>query len=233
MRKEINRFKTCIDKFNHDIKNTERLNYNDEINLGNSIKNGSISDRNKMVESNLKLVMKIAHKYKCRGVSYEDLVSEGNKGLIIAAEKFDPTLGFRFSTYAYYWIRALILQSIKKEKEWNDCLVDIEITCDDFDNVEKDNKKDISYFKSYYEEQKEVDDTIDYDKILDSVVIHINILTEREQNIVKHYFGIGGYNEMNISELSEKYDVTNMRVSTILDDSIRKIRCAYVENNFN
>ena len=71
--------------------------------------------RDKLILSNLKLVQKIAHNYKNTGLDIEDLISEGNIGLVKAVEKFDPNNGSRFSTYATYWIRQAITRALSNQ----------------------------------------------------------------------------------------------------------------------
>ncbi len=77
----------------------------EEITLGRRVRNGDAAARKRMIESNLRLVVKIARRYLNRGLSLLDLVEEGNLGLIHAVEKYDAEKGFRFSTYATWWIR--------------------------------------------------------------------------------------------------------------------------------
>ncbi len=83
-----------------------------EVELGRRVRAGDAAARTRMIESNLRLVVKIARRYLGRGLPLLDLIEEGNLGLMRAVEKFDPELGYRFSTYATWWIRQTIERGI-------------------------------------------------------------------------------------------------------------------------
>jgi RNA polymerase nonessential primary-like sigma factor len=87
----------------------------EEVYFSRLARKGDPSGRNRMIESNLRLVVKISRRYINRGLAFLDLIEEGNLGLIRAVEKFDPELGFRFSTYATWWIRQTIERAIMNQ----------------------------------------------------------------------------------------------------------------------
>ena len=101
-----------IDYYLNEIKKIPLLTPSEELELAKKAKNGDISAKEKIVKSNLRFVITIAKKYQNHGLDLEDLISEGNIGLLIAIEKFEPSKGYKFISYAVWWIRQSILRAI-------------------------------------------------------------------------------------------------------------------------
>jgi len=105
----------AIRSYLRDIKNLPLLTPEEEIALAERVTKGDKAARHKMIQSNLRLVINIAKKYSHLGVSMLDLIEEGNLGLMKAVEKFNPKKGYRFSTYAAWWIRQYISRAIANQ----------------------------------------------------------------------------------------------------------------------
>lgn len=101
-----------FNKYLRDVSDLDMINPQTEIELAKRIKDGDIKAQDKLVKANLRFVISVAKQYVGRGLDIEDLVSEGNLGLIKAAQKFDETRGIKFISFAVWWIRQSILQSL-------------------------------------------------------------------------------------------------------------------------
>lgn len=112
---EIAEIKNVIRLYLSEITLPKLLSAEEELHFARLIKKGDIAARQRMIESNLRLVVRIARRYLHRGVQFLDLIEEGNLGLIHAVEKFNPERGFRFSTYATWWIRQAIERAIMNQ----------------------------------------------------------------------------------------------------------------------
>jgi RNA polymerase primary sigma factor len=104
-----------VDKYMSEIAKNELLSAEDEADLARKIRNGDSDALEKLVKSNLRFVVSVAKQYQNQGLPLSDLINEGNLGLIRAANKFDETRGFKFISYAVWWIRQAIMQAIVEQ----------------------------------------------------------------------------------------------------------------------
>jgi RNA polymerase primary sigma factor len=110
-----NREANSLDKYLLEIGKIQLLTSDEEIYLSQQIKTGNRIALEILVKSNLRFVISVAKQYQNQGLPLSDLINEGNLGLIKAAERFDPTKGFKFISYAVWWIRQAILQSLAEQ----------------------------------------------------------------------------------------------------------------------
>jgi len=104
-----------LEQYMRDISRIEMISPDEETELAMRIKEGDTQALNSLVNANLRFVVSVAKQYQNRGLDLTDLISEGNIGLIKAAQKFDPTRGFKFISYAVWWIRQQILSGISQD----------------------------------------------------------------------------------------------------------------------
>lgn len=200
------------------------LSKNEERDLWLKYKNNNdLSARNKLLESNLKFVASIAKYYKGRGLSYSELVAEGNMGLIKALDKFECERGNKIISYSVWWIRQSILDAIEKRNSNNmdDYPADYE---EQLDNDETNQKAQVQPEAFITEE----DETLESKKIIKTL---IGCLDERERNIITKYYGLNGDDEMTLEEIGEELGLTKERIRQISEKALKKMRIAALDNS--
>src|SRR4051812_35027817 len=110
-----NRESASLEKYLQDIGKEEMITPQMEVELAQRIKRGDQNALNKLTRANLRFVVSVSKQYQNQGLSLQDLINEGNLGLIKGAKRFDETRGFKFISYAVWWIRQSILQAIAEQ----------------------------------------------------------------------------------------------------------------------
>ena len=262
-----NRESASLDKYLQEIGREELVSPEEEVELAQRIRKGDEVALEKLTRANLRFVVSVAKQYQNQGLSLPDLINEGNLGLIKAAEKFDETRGFKFISYAVWWIRQSILQALAEQSRI------VRLPLNQVGSLNKINKA-LSQFEQKNERapsNEELSEMIDVpqDKISDTLRVsgrHVSvdapfvegednsllyvlpnddspmadkglvneslsteierslqILTPREREIIKSFFGIG-CQEMTLEEIGERLDLTRERVRQIKEQAIRKLK---------
>ena len=262
-----NRESASLDKYLQEIGREELVSPEEEVELAQRIRKGDQEALEKLTRANLRFVVSVAKQYQNQGLSLPDLINEGNLGLIKAAEKFDETRGFKFISYAVWWIRQSILQALAEQSRI------VRLPLNQVGSLNKINKA-LGKFEQENERQpstEELADMIDIpkDKIADTLRVsgrHVSvdapfvegednslldvlpnddspsadrgltneslgteieralqILTVREREIIKSFFGIG-CQEMTLEEIGERLYLTRERVRQIKEKAIRKLK---------
>src|ERR1041384_13395 len=110
-----NRETASLDKYLQEIGRVELITAEEEVKLAQAIKRGDQKALEKLTKANLRFVVSVAKQYQNQGLTLGDLINEGNLGLIKAAQRFDETRGFKFISYAVWWIRQSILQALAEQ----------------------------------------------------------------------------------------------------------------------
>ncbi|MGL4909532.1 MAG: sigma-70 family RNA polymerase sigma factor [Bacteroidales bacterium] len=264
-----NRESASLDKYLQEIGREELISVDDEVELAQRIRKGDQEALEKLTRANLRFVVSVAKQYQNQGLSLPDLINEGNLGLIKAAEKFDETRGFKFISYAVWWIRQSILQALAEQSRI------VRLPLNQVGSLNKINKA-LAKFEQENERAPSADELsvildIPREKVADTLKVsgrHVSVdapfidgednslldvlvnndspsadrglmndslsreiervlstLTDRERDIVRYVFGIGGQ-EMTLEEIGEKFGLTRERVRQIKEKAIRRLRHA-------
>lgn len=244
------------------------LSADEEVKLAHRIAEGDQSAKNELVEANLRLVVSLARHYQGCGLSYQDLIQEGNIGLIKAAEKFDVSKGFRFSTYASWWIKQALSRAIADQSRTIRIPVHMTENINKFKKTEREllsqlnrepkikeiadamgiSEKQAKEIQSYIVEPTSLDiqvgdddDTTIGSFIEDTHFVNpesayikesngdvvnavLDTLSDREANILRLRFGIGGKKAMTLEEVGKEYGLTKERIRQIEAKALRKLR---------
>lgn len=244
------------------------LSADEEVKLAHRIAEGDQFAKNELVEANLRLVVSLARHYQGCGLSYQDLIQEGNIGLIKAAEKFDVSKGFRFSTYASWWIKQALSRAIADQSRTIRIPVHMTENINKFKKTEREllnqlnrepkikeiadamgiSEKQAKEIQSYIVEPTSLDiqvgdddDTTIGSFIEDTHFVNpesayikesngdvvnavLDTLSDREANILRLRFGIGGKKAMTLEEVGKEYGLTRERIRQIEAKALRKLR---------
>ena len=263
-----NRESASLDKYLQEIGHEELLTTDEEVELAQRIRKGDKRALERLTKANLRFVVSVAKQYQNQGLSLPDLINEGNVGLIKAAEKFDETRGFKFISYAVWWIRQSILQAIAEQSRL------VRLPLNQVGSVNKI-ARELNRFEQEHERKPSVDEIaerVDWpeDKIADAMKANsrhvsmdapiadgedssmidflaggdssntdrelaieslkaevsriLKLLSDKEQKVVRAFFGIDGSPEMTLDEIGEKYNLTRERVRQIKEKALRRLR---------
>lgn len=263
-----NRESQSLDKYLQEIGKVSLLNPEQEIELAIRIKKGEQLALEQLTKANLRFVVSVAKQYQNQGLSLGDLINEGNLGLIKAAKRFDETRGFKFISYAVWWIRQSILQAIAEQARI------VRLPLNQVGSLNRINKA-FSKLEQEFEREPSVDELahileMGEDKVIDSMKIsgrHVSVdapfrddedgnlldvlanndapnsdlllmneslqreigrslstLTDKEQEVLRMFFGIGITHPLSLEEIGEKFNLTRERVRQIKEKAIRRLR---------
>ena len=206
-----------IDAYFEDIKTYRPLSSREEKELAVKIRKGDKAALDKLVNANLKFVVNYAKQYRKSGVPFSDLISEGNIGLIKAAEKFDETKGVKFISYSVWWIRNSIQECI------NRYLGNVEEVNAETYVVHNCKKAEYDYSSKMVNEEFE-EELTNLQSREATIAELMKTLKKREIRILSLYFGLYDGKEMTLDEIGQEMDLTKERVRQIKDKALVKLK---------
>lgn len=263
-----NRETASLDKYLQEIGKVELITADEEVELAQRIRQGDRVALEKLTKANLRFVVSVSKQYQNQGLSLPDLINEGNLGLIKAAQRFDETRGFKFISYAVWWIRQSILQALAEQSrivrlplnkigsinKINKTFAKLEQEFEREPNAEeiaealditeaevKESMKNAGRHVSMDAPLTQDEDNNMYDVLKSDEVVTpetellyeslkkeidraISMLTPREADVVRLYFGLNGSHPMTLEEIGEKFDLTRERVRQIKEKAIRRLK---------
>jgi RNA polymerase primary sigma factor len=264
-----NRESQSLEKYLQEIGKVELITPEEEVRLATLIKQGDQKALDRLTKANLRFVVSVAKQYQNQGLSLPDLINEGNLGLIKAAQRFDETRGFKFISYAVWWIRQSILQALAEqarivrlplnkvglsnrinkaysalEQEFEreptpEELADmLEMEVEEIAATLGVGGRHISMDQPLADGEDNTlvdvmenpnavatDEELDHNESLKTEISRsLKTLTDRQQDVICYFFGIGVDHPMSLEDIGEKFNLTRERVRQIKDKAITKLR---------
>ena len=227
-KKIINDFERSSQTYFKEISEFKPLSREEEFSLWERYrKNNDIGARDKLIKSNLKFVASVAKNYQGLGLSYADLIAEGNCGLLKAIDKFDYEKGFKTISYSVWWIRQSILEALKERA-----------------GIEGDSlPQDFEKQNQYEDEEQSSDTTIEevyissdseefkIEELKKTINMLIGCLTEREQYVISEYYGLNAKEGATLEEIGASMGLTKERVRQIKEKALKKLRSEALNNS--
>jgi RNA polymerase primary sigma factor len=266
-----NRESQSLEKYLQEIGKVELITPEEEVQLAIRIKQGDLKALDRLTKANLRFVVSVAKQYQNQGLSLPDLINEGNLGLIKAAQRFDETRGFKFISYAVWWIRQSILQALaeqsrivrlplnkvgltnrinkafqqleqeyEREPSAEELAEVLELDTEEVAatlsmssrHVSMDSPiadgEDSTLVDIMFNPNAELADEniINKESLKKEIERSLNTLTERQQEVIRYFFGIGIDHPMSLEDIGERFCLTRERVRQIKDKAITKLRNA-------
>ena len=258
--------KDALHHYLEDVASSQPLSSAEEVKLAVRIREGDQKARAKLIEANLRFVITVAYEYQNQGVPLVDLISSGNVGLITAAERFDETRGFKFISYAVWWIRQSILQTLaeharvvrlplnrvellrrisrcknnqKQEPSTRtaeeEIAEELDIPVEQVTDILTSGQRTLSLDTSLGDgensllemmpdnSQEPPDAMTLRNTLKDEISSALSTLDEREQKVIRLYFGLGGGTEMTLEEIGKQFRLTRERIRQIKEKALRKL----------
>ena len=207
-----------VSTYFNEVASYKPLPKDEELELWRKYKyNGDMNARDKLISSNLKFVARIAKQYQGRGLSYADLIAEGNVGLIKALDKFDGERGYKIISYSVWWIKQTILEALAKRNASDD----EDLPLDYEKPLGPDDEQNEVVDDSFVNDGLERTQQLERDEIIRVLMEYLN---QREKNIITKYYGRDGGKPKTLEEIGMEYGLTKERIRQIKNTSFKKMR---------
>lgn len=209
----------CVENYFKNLKQFKPLKKEEERKLIEAYKlRNDISARNKLIEHNLKYACQLANTYRNKGLSFSDLISEANNGLIDAIEKYDIKQDVKLISYSKWWIIQRMQAALERENKLPRETLEIESSEETFYNDEMYDENSCLDYE---------DNDFDYNEIMNNKYLIERItsqISDREKDIVYRYYGINQNERYTLEEIGKEYKLTKERVRQIIDKAMTKMR---------